>query len=420
MSNNRARRAIVIGGSLGGLMSANLLLQAGWDVEIFERSGEDLANRGAGIGTHEELFCVLKRIGIDIDPTIGVPVSGRHCLDASGQVVAYWPAPRTMSAWARLYRPLKERFPSTRYHFGMRLVAIEPVVDGVTAVFADGTRHRADLLVGADGFGSTVRSFFSTQASPSYAGYVGWRGLVNEWEMPVDFHRKMFEHYFFCLPEGEIMLCFPVPGKDHSVIPGKRAYTFVWYHPTEEHKGLADLCTDALGVCHGSSIAPPLIRPDVVRQLRESAHAQMAPQMAQMVDLAPQPFFQAIYDLDSPSVVQGRVVLLGDAAFVARPHTGMGVTKAAIDAATLADALQADSDLDSALAQYGKRCGLFGSRAVARGRWCGAHLQAQSTKPRADQTAEELSHGSTIMVLREHGAKISDIADLAPLVQWLH
>jgi hypothetical protein len=76
------------------------------------------------------------------------------------------------------------------------------------------------------------------ETQPTYAGYVGWRGMINEWEMPKDLHQSMFDHYFFCLPEGEIMLCFPVPGKNNSINPGERAYNFVWYHPVEEHHEL--------------------------------------------------------------------------------------------------------------------------------------------------------------------------------------
>ncbi|HKN41910.1 MAG TPA: NAD(P)-binding protein, partial [Sphingomicrobium sp.] len=50
------RRALVIGGSLGGLLAANLLRHAGWDVTVFERNAEDLTGRGAGISTHPQLI----------------------------------------------------------------------------------------------------------------------------------------------------------------------------------------------------------------------------------------------------------------------------------------------------------------------------------------------------------------------------
>ncbi len=85
----------------------------------------------------------------------------------------------------------------------------------------------------------------------------------------------------------------------------------------------------------------------------------------------------------------GRVALLGDAAFVARPHVGAGVTKAALDAECLARALQAaDGELDAALASYDRERRLFGSRIVARARQLGAYIEAQ-LKPPAQRTAAE-------------------------------
>ena len=63
-------QALVIGGSLGGLFAANLLRSIGWKVRVFERVGGDLASRGAGIGTHEELRDIMQRIGITVDASI--------------------------------------------------------------------------------------------------------------------------------------------------------------------------------------------------------------------------------------------------------------------------------------------------------------------------------------------------------------
>ena len=68
----------------------------------------------------------------------------------------------------------------------------------------------------------------------------------------------------------------------------------------------------------------------------------------------------------------GRVALLGDAAFVARPHVGAGVTKAALDAACLADATAAMPTLDAALAYYDRERRRFGDWIVARSRDLGA------------------------------------------------
>ena len=73
--------ALVIGGSLGGLFAANLLHSIGWTVEVFERVGDDLASRGAGIGTHEEMLDIMHRIGITVDASIGVHPLSRTCLN---------------------------------------------------------------------------------------------------------------------------------------------------------------------------------------------------------------------------------------------------------------------------------------------------------------------------------------------------
>ena len=81
-------RALVIGGSLGGLLSANLLLRAGWDVEVFEQSSEELTGRGAGIISHPELFQALARIAVPLDDSYGVDVPIRTTHDHSGATIA--------------------------------------------------------------------------------------------------------------------------------------------------------------------------------------------------------------------------------------------------------------------------------------------------------------------------------------------
>ena len=145
------------------------------------------------------------------------------------------------------------------------------------------------------------------------------------------------------------------------------------------------------GRYHAAGIPPPLIRPDVIAAIKATARALIAPQIAELFSLA-QPFFQPIYDLESSQLVFGRVALLGDAAFVARPHVGAGTTKAAIDAASLANSLfSAGEDIDAGLADYQRKQVPFGREMVALGREHGAHLSAQ-LKPREQRSAAELNH----------------------------
>ena len=405
------RRALVIGGSLGGLFAANALRRIGWDVAVFERVEDDLASRGAGIGVHDDLLDLMRRMGLTVDDSIGVMGRTRICLDRSGRVTHKLDLPQMQSAWARVYRLLKDAFPATDYHFGMALDRIEQDAAGVTAVFAGGSRAKGELLIGADGIRSTVREQMLPEARPRYAGYVAWRGVVDEWAVPPDVHREIFGYYTMCLPEGEMMLSYAVPGRDNDTRPGRRGYNHIWYRPTDFDATLPRLCTDASGRCHGISIPPPLIRPEVIAESKAAARALLAPQIASIVEQTEQIFFQAIFDLESPRIALGRVVLLGDAAFVARPHVGLGVTKAALDAECLAREIEAkDGDLDAALSVYDRERRLFGTRIVARARRLGAYIEAQLKRP-AERTAAERQPPPEYL-MREIGSMAVDIRAL--------
>jgi catechol 2,3-dioxygenase-like lactoylglutathione lyase family enzyme len=131
--------------------------------------------------------------------------------------------------------------------------------------------------------------------------------------------------------------------------------------------------------------------------MQHDADALLAPQFAEIVRLTEQPFFQPIYDVESPQLVFGRVVLVGDAAFVARPHVGMGVTKAAGDAVALADALHGNDDIHEALRHYEEARVRFGATVIARARHLGAYMQAQIRTTSERQMAERYRTPAAVM-----------------------
>jgi 2-polyprenyl-6-methoxyphenol hydroxylase-like FAD-dependent oxidoreductase len=207
----------------------------------------------------------------------------------------------------------------------------------------------------------------------------------------------MFQYFAYGLPPQEQMIAYPVAGKNNTVELGKRRYNFVWYRPADESTTLRDMVTDATGKRWPDGIPPPLIRPELLALTRQAARDVLAPQFAEMVEKTESLFFQPIFDLESRQLAFGRVVLLGDAAFVARPHCGMGVTKAAGDAVELVKALADGADIVAALKAYEKLRVQFGEFIVEHARALGAYMQAQIRTPHEREMAEKYRTTEAVM-----------------------
>jgi 2-polyprenyl-6-methoxyphenol hydroxylase-like FAD-dependent oxidoreductase len=364
---------------MSGLLSGLLLRRAGWAVDIYERVETELSGRGAGIVAQQELIARLRKLGLAIDK-LGVQISTRKILDVGGQLTHECSCPQVLTAWERVYRLLRDAFPAANYHRGCGLAKFTQSSDGVRAYFSDGETVDAELLVGADGIRSTVRQQCLPDVSPRYAGYSAWRALIAERDFPPDVHRELFEFMTFGLPPGEQFLGYPVAGPDNDLRPGHRRYNVVWYRPADEATKLRWLLTDERGVVHTISIPPPLIRREAIAEMRADAKRLVAPQFRQIVRLIAEPILQPIYDLESPHMAFGRVAILGDAAFVARPHVAAGVSKAADDAAALVEALSAERDVVQALRRFEAGRLPENSRIIERARHLGAYLQATRTE----------------------------------------
>ena len=390
-------KAVIIGGSMSGLLCGLMLRRAGWDVDIYERVENELSGRGAGIVAQAELIERLRKLGLET-AALGVAITTRKILDRAGRLTEEVACPQVLTAWERVYRLLRDAFPPERYHRGRGLVGYEASAQAVRAHFSDGETIKADLLVGADGTRSTVRQQALPQTMPLYAGYAAWRALIAEDAIPPATHRDLFEYMTFTLPPGEQFLGYPVAGPDNDLRPGHRRYNVVWYRPADEHGKLQWLLTDESGVTHAISIPPPLIRREVIKEMRAGAERLLGPQFRQIVKLIEEPILQPIYDLESPHMAFGRVAILGDAAFVARPHVAAGVSKAADDAAALAQALQAEPDVPVALRRYEAARLPENFRIIERARHLGAYLQATQTQ---EERARAGRHSTDAAVIAE-------------------
>jgi 2-polyprenyl-6-methoxyphenol hydroxylase-like FAD-dependent oxidoreductase len=367
------RRAIVIGGSIAGLFAGAFLRRIGWQVDICERSSTELIGRGVGIfATHLELFEALDKCGAGtVD--IGVIVYKRITLGRKGDVIAEKPLLQIVTSWDRLRQVLLKAVDRQRYHFGHVFERVEQDGNGVQVHFANGHIERADLLVGCDGFRSSVRAHLAPDVQPIYSGYYIWRGAPNESDLSPETRRTLIPYLSFFLADQLQALGYPISGMDDELRTGHRRYNFAWYRVADAAK-LKQMCVDDHGHEYEFGVPPPLVRDDLVLQMRSDAETLLPPQYLDCLRHIEQPFFTPVYDFCSPNLVFGRVALVGDAASTPRPHIGFGVSKAGAEAQALTEALSNHDDIDRALAAYNAARQPLSERIVAHGRKLGMQL----------------------------------------------
>jgi 2-polyprenyl-6-methoxyphenol hydroxylase-like FAD-dependent oxidoreductase len=371
-------RIIVVGGSLGGLLVANMLCRAGHEVTVLEKALGSLDGRGAGIVTHSLLVAAMERCGVNIDVSLGVTVSDRIVLAKDGSVLDRTSVPQVLSSWSRLHALLLAEFDSHKYVHGASVRRITEHDSGVSVLCEDGRDFDADLVIASDGIRSSVRAQYAPDVQAEYAGYIAWRGVCDESVLSPYTLNTLFSSFGFSVPPGELIIGYPVAGAGNSIAAGQRRYNFVWYRPTSGEGELQALLTDAEGMCHPLGIPPNKVAPQHIKAVRQAARELLAPQFAEVLEKTRQPFLQPIYDCSSSRIAFGRVALMGDAAFVARPHVGMGVTKAAEDAMALTDLIATHGATPQALQAFELQRLAPASAAVRRARALGDRMQAQS------------------------------------------
>ena len=326
-------RAVVIGGSLGGLTAALVLRDLGWDVDVLERSSNPLKGRGTGIVVHPiTVRYLVERAGKSLGD-IGMPAHRLQYLGTDGSIIDEQPCAYRFASYVELHRGLLDAFGTERYHLSSEVARLDNRADTATLSLTDGQTLTADLAVCADGIHSTGRRIMVPDAQPRYAGYLAWRGTVDIDQLSGRSASILLDAYTYrILPRGHL-LAYPIPGPSGSVL-----LNWLWYQNIAPGDRLTDLLTDRNGVRAELTVPPGLVQTRHVDQLYAVA-ADLPSPLAEVIQQTAEPFIQVIVDLEVPRMAFGRSCLIGDAAFALRPHIGVGTAKAADDAWQLGTAL---------------------------------------------------------------------------------
>ncbi len=361
-------RIAIVGGSLGGLFAAALLRRAGHAVQVFERSRTGLEGRGAGLVGQRDIFAILRAVGCEHVAHVGVVAEARIFLDRSSAVIERHATPQMQISWDHLYRSFHEQLGEGEYRTGRAVIEVGQGQASAWLTLDDGERVEAELLIGADGVGSVVRPAVTGSGERArYAGYLAWRGLLPEADLPPKAAELLLDRFaFFDMPRSH-MLGYVVAGPHGEMTPGQRRYNWVWYRPVQD---LAAALTDRDGRVHEFSLAPGRVAGAAREAMLAEARELLPEVFAQAIAAEPTPFIQAIFDYEAPNMAKGRIALLGDAAFVVRPHTAMGVSKAAGDAMALTATL-AEHPVSAALPLYERERAPLNQAIAAHGRRLG-------------------------------------------------
>jgi 2,6-dihydroxypyridine 3-monooxygenase len=352
MTDYADARAVVVGGSIGGLTAALLLRDLGFTVEVYERSSTTLSDRGSGIVLHSDTVRWFSERSAQ--SLTGLQASSRYVqyVNRDGEVYYREERPYSYTAWGVFYRALLSDFGLEHYHLGEYASGFSQTDESASVEFVSGRTVSADLVVFADGITSTARPRFDPDATLRYSGYVAWRGTYPQHLLSGATQAALCDAITYDAFANSHALVYPIPG-EHGTGPQHRQMNYVWYRNVAEGPDLSDLLLDKRGTTGVVSVHPGQVQDRYIEELKLAAVQQLSPAVAEVVVTTEMPYIQVVSDVRSARMAQGRVALIGDAACGARPHAAAGTAKAAADAWTLAGALtDADGDVTAALALW--------------------------------------------------------------------
>jgi len=371
----RPPSALIVGGSIGGCCAAISLASIDCPVTILERTPGQLPAQGAGLVIQPDMADFLLEFKVCTSLSdLSFKSSGRQYVDKQGQIIGGDDVPQLFSAWDVLYRALRAPVPDKAYRAGCTVQSvkhlptatnvIEDSSNAYTTSASEGKlsgtkktttttnyyeitlknseeKLTADLLIGADGPGSLVRSHFLPNERSEYQGYVAWRGVLEESEASQNVLSFLGQKFTVYQGDNFHILCYLIPGSNGEIDPGKRRVNWVWYLNHHSGESLSEILTDVNGKVHGFSVPKGFLKPEIAENLKRKSRDMLPAALSEIVCATPEIFLQAIHDYLAPKLVfHDSAVLLGDAGCILRPHTAAGTTKAAVNAWALADCLK--------------------------------------------------------------------------------
>ena len=369
-----------MGGSLGGLTAALFLREVGCAVTVYERSSTPLVGLGAGIVLNPATVRYFARFKTSEGATLSITAHWLRYLDRRGQVAAEQPCAYRFSSYNAIYRELLAAFGADNYLLGEAVTAFEQATAGVSVQLASGRIETCGLLVCADGIRSTARARLLPETQMNYAGYVAWRGIVDKNTVSAETFAALSDAITYYLMPNSHILIYPIPVVERESGQMRPVLNWLWYRNVPAGPGLDDLMTDQEGVLREVSLGAGAVRETNIAVLRQDAADELPPPLAELVLATPQPFIQAIMDCEVQRMAFERICLIGDAAFVARPHAAAGTAKAAEDGWQLAQAIQASpGDVVAALQRWEPAQLALGRSVLARTREAGRRAQVDNT-----------------------------------------